>query len=83
MAYNCPIDEFTYAETHVIEACTNSGETPTFSRPSRSLRVLSTESPSHQPLLRSEKLQFLSLDEWDERNSYDEDEPSYHHYLIE
>jgi len=59
------------------------GETPASSRLSQSLRALSTESPSHQPPLRPEKLQFLSLDEWDERNSYDEDEPSCLHYSIE
>jgi hypothetical protein len=85
MAYGIYNDDFPYDMTQVFEAFTNDGETPassTSSRPNQSLRALSAKSPSHQPP-RPPKLQFLSLDEWDERNSYEEDEPSCLHYSIE
>ena len=74
--YELNEQSYSYIETQSIE-------TPASSRPNQSLRALSTESPSHHPPLRSEKLQFLNLDEWGERNSYDEDEPSCLHYSIE
>ena len=67
---------YSYIETQAIE-------TPASSGPNQSLRAPSTESPSHHPPLRSGKLQFLNLDEWDERNSYNKDKPSYLYYSIE
>lgn len=39
--------------------------------------------PRRQIQSQADKLQFLPLDEWDERNSYDGDEPSCLHYSIE
>lgn len=81
MAYNFLDYELTLSQA--MEAFMNGEETPISSRTSQSLRVLSTKSPSHQPPLRPEKLRFLGLDEWDERNTYDEEVPTCLHYSIE
>jgi hypothetical protein len=78
MTYNFPDHEFSLSQA--VEAFTNSGETPSSSRTSRSLRALSAESPSQRL---PEKLGFLGLDEWDEHNTYEEDVPTCLHYSIE
>jgi hypothetical protein len=87
MTYDFPNDYFSlsspngqnpYTETQVIEVRTDRRETPASSQ---SLQAHSIESSSHR--LRSEKLRFLDIEEWDEQNSYDEDEPSCLHYSIE
>jgi len=80
MTYDFPDHELTLSQA--MEACMNGGETPAPSSTSRSLRAVSTESPSCQLPLRPEKLRFLGLDEWDERNTYDEEVPTCLHYSI-
>jgi len=81
MMYNFPDHELTLSQA--MEACTNGEETPAPFRTSRSLRAVSAESPSCQLPVRLEKLRFLGLDEWDERNTYDEEVPTCLHYSIE
>ena len=46
------------------------------------LPARSNKGSTLQPL-RSERLRFLQLDEWDEHNSYDEEVPTCLHYSIE
>ncbi|KAI5365710.1 hypothetical protein J4E82_011247 [Alternaria postmessia] len=83
MAYNIYNDELTYDVTQAFGEFVHSEETPASSVSSQPLQAVSTESPAHHSPPWPQKLQFLSLDEWDERNSYNEDEPSCLHYSIE
>ncbi|KAF2191271.1 hypothetical protein K469DRAFT_720264 [Zopfia rhizophila CBS 207.26] len=62
------------------------GTPPSYTSPARQAQCtipITRSRPRRQARPQADKLQFLPLDEWDEHNSYEEDEPSYLHYSIE
>jgi hypothetical protein len=82
-----PWDAFDGSQA-VDASMTNDLGTPSASYPTlpnRTTRKVTGESPAAHRQSRSqpEKLQFLQLAEWDEHNSYDENDPSCLHYSIE
>ena len=79
MTYDFPDHELTFSQA--MEACTDGVETPAIYHSSRS-PALSVDSPSRRLPQRPEKLRFLTLDEWDPHNTYDEDVPTCLHYSI-
>jgi hypothetical protein len=61
----------------------DSGTPPSTARRTQRTVPIRRSRARRQAQPQPDKLQFLPLDEWDEHNSYDEDEPTCLHYSIE